>query len=194
MARRPQAKAVLFALADRVDDQGHGAWPGVARIAAEAELCERAVQSLPSTVAEGRTHIGTGTATSAPTTYVGRICLARLDELSAVAALSPVAELQEGTHHEASEVFVDAPLTSPEVHKQTPLSGVHCADATPPEVHERISGVHVQVPGVHGGAFRGAPYAPDPVLDPVLSDPVLCPRARASWASPTPRNRRDGFS
>ncbi len=46
MKRRPEAKGVLFALADKCVDTGMDAWPSVATIAAEVELGPRTVHKV----------------------------------------------------------------------------------------------------------------------------------------------------
>jgi DNA-binding transcriptional regulator YhcF (GntR family) len=46
MPRRPEAKGILLALADRADEAGGNAWPSVATMAAEAEVSVRTAQKV----------------------------------------------------------------------------------------------------------------------------------------------------
>ena len=54
MKRRPEAKGILLALADRCDDDGRNAWPAVSTMAAEAEISVRTAHVvLEALVASG---------------------------------------------------------------------------------------------------------------------------------------------
>jgi hypothetical protein len=48
--RRPEAKAILMALADRCDDAGQNAWPSVALMAAESEISPRTAYTVLETL------------------------------------------------------------------------------------------------------------------------------------------------
>ena len=91
MKRRPEAKGVLLALADRCDDDGRNSWPSVATIAAEAEVGTRIVDACLGTL---RSH-GLIVEQQPPRQHRPRTWRINIDVLAALAEAQHLATLNK---------------------------------------------------------------------------------------------------
>ncbi len=105
MKRRPHAKGVLLALADRCDDAGENAWPAVNTIASEAEIGRRTADGV---LASLRSH-GLIEEQDPPRQHRPRTWRLNLEAIAALADTQRVATLDD-----SSDTQHGAPLNMPD--------------------------------------------------------------------------------
>jgi hypothetical protein len=124
MKRRPLAKAVLLALADRAADDGTGAWPSVRTIADEVELGKRTTDAvLAALKAEGLIEEQAPPGQHRPRTW--RLHLARITRLADTQHGAPLASAdaqQAAPLPMASDTQDVATLRGPASHSETQIS------------------------------------------------------------------------
>lgn len=155
MPRRPEAKGILLALADRADDAGCNAWPSVATMAAEVEVSVRTAQKVLGELVEaGLVEEQARPTQHRPRTY--RLNLVALQLASSDA--QAVAPLNVNPGAQAV-----APLSAPGQQEtssgaQHPTSGVQMST---PEVQPRSPD-----PSSMNGPLNGQENRPSPQTEP----------------------------
>lgn len=188
MKRRPEAKGVLLALADRCDDDGRNAWPSVETIAAEAEIGKRTADACLVAL---RDH-GIIAEQARPRQHQPRTWRLNLDVVATLADAQHTATLNE-----SSDTHDPATLPSPDAQHTATLQQGERRDWTNSDTQNQASDTQGRELGSQKRALDTQTVATDPVLlNCPLNDPLnKVPAAQAprSPASVTNEDRTRAF-
>lgn len=187
--RRPAAKGILLALADRCDDDGRNAWPSIATIATEVEIGARTAQRILRDLQQ----LGLIDEQAPPRQHRPRTWRLNPTALVALAGLrlttKDCEEIDGATYDKEAEAALSdlhtvaglpnldttqrAGLANPDTPQHAGLSEPSDGSDDGPGVTAETSGVTATLPGVTARTSRGdtacGRSGPDPVL---LNDPL----------------------